>query len=41
MAIAFNPRFEYSAVDVDGDVYIVAADLLRLRRRRRAGTGTR
>jgi isoleucyl-tRNA synthetase len=28
MAIAFNPRFEYSAVDVAGDVYIVATDLL-------------
>jgi isoleucyl-tRNA synthetase len=30
MAIAFNPRFEYSAVDVDGDVYIVATDLLKV-----------
>ncbi len=29
MAIAFNPRFAYSAVDVNGDVYIVATDLLK------------
>jgi len=29
MAIAFHPRFEYVAVDVAGDVYIVAADLLK------------
>lgn len=28
MAIAFNPRFEYVAVDVNGDVYIVARGLL-------------
>ncbi len=28
MAIAFHPKFEYVAVDVNGDVYIVAADLL-------------
>ena len=28
MAIAFHPKFEYAAVDVDDDVYIVAADLL-------------
>jgi isoleucyl-tRNA synthetase len=28
MAIAYNPKFEYSAVDVAGDVYIVASDLL-------------
>src|SRR6266436_1350600 len=28
MAIAFHPRFEYVAVDVAGDVYIVASDLL-------------
>ena len=28
MAIAYNPRFEYAAVDVAGDVYLVAADLL-------------
>jgi isoleucyl-tRNA synthetase len=29
MAIAFHPRFAYVAVDVDGDVYIVARDLLQ------------
>jgi len=29
MAIAFHPKFEYLAVAVQGDVYIVAADLLR------------
>ena len=28
LAIAFNPKYEYVAVDVDGDVYVVAADLL-------------
>ena len=28
LAIAFHPKYEYVAVDVDGDVYIVAADLL-------------
>ncbi|MDE3166356.1 MAG: class I tRNA ligase family protein, partial [Acidobacteriota bacterium] len=30
MAIAFNPRFEYAAVEVAGDVYLVAAELLRV-----------
>jgi isoleucyl-tRNA synthetase len=30
MAIAFNPRFEYAAVEVGGDVYIVAADLVEI-----------
>ena len=29
MAIAFHPKFEYVAVEVDGDVYIVARDLLQ------------
>ncbi len=29
MAIAFHPKYEYSAVDVQGDVYIVASDLVR------------
>src|SRR6266568_2425075 len=29
MAIAFHPKFEYVAVDVAGDVYIVANELLR------------
>src|SRR6195256_3985210 len=29
MAIAFNPRFEYAAVDVAGGVYLVAAELLK------------
>jgi isoleucyl-tRNA synthetase len=29
MAIAFHPKFDYVAVDVAGDVYIVAADLLK------------
>jgi isoleucyl-tRNA synthetase len=29
MAIAFHPKFEYVAVDVEGDVYIVARDLLQ------------
>ena len=28
MAIAYHPRFEYVAADVNGDVYIVAEDLL-------------
>jgi len=28
MAIAFHPKYEYAAVEVQGDVYIVAADLL-------------
>src|SRR5206468_1723322 len=28
MAIAYHPKFEYAAVDVAGDVYIVANDLL-------------
>ncbi|MCU1274611.1 MAG: Isoleucyl-tRNA synthetase, partial [Bryobacterales bacterium] len=28
MAIAFHPKFEYVAIDVAGDVYIVAADLV-------------
>ena len=28
MAIAYHPKFSYAAVDVDGDVYIVAEDLL-------------
>jgi isoleucyl-tRNA synthetase len=30
MAIAYNPKFEYVAVDVAGAVYIVAADLLEV-----------
>jgi len=30
MAIAYNPRFEYVAVDVAGAVYIVAADLMQV-----------
>ncbi len=30
MAIAYNPRFDYVAVDVAGDVYLVAADLLNV-----------
>jgi isoleucyl-tRNA synthetase len=30
MAIAYNPKFEYNAVDVAGAVYIVAADLLKV-----------
>src|SRR5437016_4334732 len=30
MAIAYNPRFEYAAVDVAGDVYLVAEDLLKV-----------
>jgi len=29
MAIAYHPKFEYDAVAVNGEVYIVAADLLR------------
>ncbi|HUS06017.1 MAG TPA: isoleucine--tRNA ligase [Bryobacteraceae bacterium] len=28
MAIAFHPKFEYVAVDLGGEVYVVAADLL-------------
>jgi isoleucyl-tRNA synthetase len=30
MAIAYNPKYEYAAVDVGGDVYLVAADLLNV-----------
>jgi len=30
MAIAYHPRYEYSAVDVEGDVYVVASDLVKL-----------
>ena len=30
MAIAYNPRYEYAAVDVAGAVYIVAAELLQV-----------
>ena len=29
MAIAWHPRFEYAAVDVSGEVYLVAAELLK------------
>ncbi len=29
MAICYHPKFEYAAVDVEGDVYIVAVDLLK------------
>ena len=30
MAIAYNPRYEYAAVEVAGDVYLVAADLVKV-----------
>jgi isoleucyl-tRNA synthetase len=30
MAIAFNPKYTYAAVDVGGDVYIVAEDLVKV-----------
>ena len=30
LAIAYNPKYVYTAVDVAGDVYIVAEDLLRV-----------
>jgi isoleucyl-tRNA synthetase len=30
MAIAFHPKFEYVAVDVAGDVYLVATELVRV-----------
>jgi isoleucyl-tRNA synthetase len=30
MAIAFHPKFEYVAVDVAGDVYLVAAELVKV-----------
>src|SRR3954449_10750085 len=30
MAIAYNPRYEYTAVDVAGDVYLVADELLQV-----------
>src|SRR5215469_3750549 len=30
MAIAYNPKYTYAAVDVGGDVYIVAEDLLKV-----------
>ncbi|MEO8597115.1 MAG: isoleucine--tRNA ligase [Candidatus Solibacter sp.] len=30
MAIAYNPKFEYAAVDVAGAVYIIAVDLLKV-----------
>ena len=29
MAVCYHPRFEYSAVDVNGDVFIVATELLK------------
>ena len=29
LAIAYHPKFEYVAIDVSGDVYIVARDLLQ------------
>ncbi|MES1258653.1 MAG: isoleucine--tRNA ligase, partial [Acidobacteriota bacterium] len=30
LGIAYNPKYEYVAVDVEGDVYIVASDLLEV-----------
>jgi isoleucyl-tRNA synthetase len=30
MAIAYNPKYEYSAVDVGGNVYVVASDLVKV-----------
>ena len=30
LAIAFNPKYTYAAVDVSGDVYIVAEDLIKV-----------
>ncbi len=30
MAIAYNPKYTYAAVDVAGDLYIVAADLVKV-----------
>ena len=30
MAIAYNPKYEYAAVDVAGDVYLVAEDLVKV-----------
>src|SRR5580658_6908693 len=30
MAIAYNPKYEYAAVEVNTDVYIVAADLVKV-----------
>ena len=38
MAIAFHPKFEYVAVDVAGDVYLVAAELVKVLRRSAAGS---
>jgi len=39
MAICYHPTFEYSAVEVGGDVYIVASDLLRVTAEKCGWTG--
>src|SRR5262249_4346812 len=41
MAIAFNPRFTYAAVDVNGDVYVVAEELLKATAEKLGWTGYR
>ena len=41
MAIAFHPKYEYVAAEVDGTVYIVAAELLEATRRRNADGASR
>jgi len=41
MAIAFNPRFNYAAVDVNGDVYVAAEELLKATAEKLGWTGYR
>src|SRR5262249_36503220 len=40
LAIAFHPKFSYAAVDVNGEVYIVAKDLLQATAEASGWTGT-
>ena len=39
MAVAYHPKFEYSAVDVAGDVYLVATGLLKVTAEKCGWTG--
>jgi isoleucyl-tRNA synthetase len=39
MAICYHPTYEYSAVEVNGDVYIVASDLVRVTAEKCGWTG--
>jgi isoleucyl-tRNA synthetase len=41
MAIAFHPKFEYAAVDVAGDINLVAADLVKVTAEKCGWTGYR